>query len=194
VVAIETIDDRILDLVGQKARIRVAKDPPGWHILRASKSVAEYETLLQWTTSDDPRWRRRDFNPATLRFGFETVVGESRLSEFQDPITHRRIHKLWRGGRGVIVERDWGRWLLLRELLVRAVTYDANKQTLALPATVPLPPLLGRGLSLFSGFAAERVANPVKSDLNIDIYKNIPREAADFVASHLGQVLQQSEN
>lgn len=188
-IAVEASDDEVLQLVAERARIRFAGQPPAWGILRTSASVGEYEASLIWTTERDPTWPRMDFDPSSLTFSFERQEDAIRLSSFKDPVTRRQIHRIWRNGAAAITDRDWGRWLYLRERAVPVVVSDSNAQAMGIPATVPLPRLLARALALFAGLAPLRRGHPANPAASIDLYAGIPSEAAELLALKLGQQL-----
>jgi hypothetical protein len=69
------------------------------------------------------------------------------------------------------------------------VLFDSDAQMLAIPATVPLPPLHARALTLFSGLAASRQSHLDNPSSQIDVYTGIPQEAAALLASKIDQPL-----
>jgi hypothetical protein len=188
-IGVEATDEQVLQRVAERAGIRFAARPPAWDILSASACVADYDSSLRWSTDLDPVWPRKDFNPATLVFGFERRDDAPRFSVFMDPITHRQIHRIWREGVSAVADRDWGRWLHLRDLSRDILLVDPGAQALAVPATVPLPRLLARALALFSGLAPRRQPHPDDASLLLDVYAAVPSQAAEVVAAKLGQQL-----
>jgi hypothetical protein len=186
-IQIEATDPAVLARVAEALGMHFAATPPAWELLRASAGVADYELKLQWNADPDPQWPRKDFNPGSLAFGFQERGEPERFSSFQDPITHRQLHRIWRGQRSATADRDWGRWLHLRDLDASVLRFDKDAQILAVPATVPLPTLLGRALTLFSGLAPARKPDPQNPALLIDVYAGVVAEAADLLAEKLGQ-------
>ena len=186
-IQIEATDPAVLAAIAEAIGIRFAATPPAWALLHASAGVAEYELQLQWNTDPDPQWPRKDFNPGSLTFGFKERAAPERFSSFQDPVTHRQLHRIWRGPRVATADRDWGRWLHLRDIGAPVLRFDKDGQTLVVPATVPLPTLLGRSLALFSGLAPARKPDPQDPALLIDAYGGVVAEAAELLAEKLGQ-------
>lgn len=187
-VAVDAIDDEVLSSVCSKAGVEFIRHPPAWTFLDQSASIADYEHSLTWTSDSDPSWPRRDFSIHDLHYEFAQPDHRPRLSSFKDPITHREIIRFWRGDQVATVDRDWGRWLLLRESAVAVIHFDPVAQMVGIPSTVPLPRLLSRGLALFSGRAPFRKGNPQDSPHAIDWYGSVPAEAATYLAEKLGQL------
>lgn len=188
-IRVEVTDERVLEAVAAASGIRYAAHPPAWALLHYSGSLADYEAQLLWTTDPDPVWPRKDFDAASLTFRSERHDGPPRLSAFRDPLTGRQIHRLWRAGVAATVDRTWGRWLYLQEFGMQALRFHAQLQTVAVPATAPLPGLLGRALALFSGLAAQEAPDPGRPEALADHYTDVPYEAAEMLAAKLGQRL-----
>lgn len=189
-IAVDATEEAILQRVADCAGIRFARQPPAWRILGVSASVAEYEALLSWTSDPDPDWPRKDFNTSMLAFRFDHHEAPTRLSLFTDPVTHRQVDRIWRDGRVANNrDRDWGRWLYLRYFGRDVVLFDCNGQAVGVPVTVPLPRLLARALTLFSGIAPRRQPHPRDPSLEVDVYAGVPKEAAELVADKVGQHL-----
>jgi hypothetical protein len=188
-IAIEATDFSVLKAVSAATAIAITPNPPAWRILRSIGSIADYEQQLDWNADPDPHWPRRDFDMNFLAFGFQQTGGAVRLSAFQDPTTRRQIHRIWCGSQVATVDRDWGRWLLLRNLKTSTVLFDEGAQALGIPVTMPLPGLLGRALALFAGLAPLRMNEPSVAPGRVDVYTHVPREAAELLCSRLGQSL-----
>jgi len=186
---IEVTDAGILDRLAECSGVTFAAEPPAWRLLRYSASVKDYEAKLAWTSEPDPEWYRKDFSPGSLTFSWTHAEGQTRLSSFKDPVTQRQIYRIWCNGRAAMVDRDWGRWLYLKEAGIGALFFDSNAQRVAVPATAPLPGLLGRALTLSSGLVPHRLTHPTEPMLLIDVYSAVSREAAEFLAEKLSQVL-----
>lgn len=188
-IAVETTDWEVVQRVAERSRVQFVECPPAWTILRASATLDEYESSLAWTTDPDPLWLRKDFNDLSLSFNLEQDEHSLHLSSFMDPVAHRQIHRIWHDGVVATVDRDWGRWLFLNMRSLFIVDFDSEAQIVCIPSTVPLPRLLARSLTLFSGFAPHRRMHPDNPRLQIDVYRGIPREAAELLALKLGQKL-----
>ena len=182
---IEATEAGLLGEAAERADIPFVDVPPAWQILQYSGSSAEYEAQLQWNADADPVWPRKDFDPETLTFRPRDSRTGDRLSSFQDPVTRRQIHRLWRSGQPATVDRDWGRWLYLKDLRDPVMRFDGAAQTLSVPATVPLPALLGRALALCTGLAPARRPSPADGSLQVDVYGGVGLAAAELLASKL---------
>jgi hypothetical protein len=183
---LEATDAQLLGEVARRAEIEFVADPPAWQMLQYSGSAADYEHRLQWSSDPDPAWPQKDFDPDTLMFRSSDSGDADRLSSFHDPVTRRQIHRLWRSGRAATIDRDWGRWLYLRDLGASVLRFDETGQTLTVPATVPLPPLLGRALALCSGLAPARRPSREHADPQVDVYRGIGASVAELLAEKLG--------
>lgn len=183
---LEATEAELLSEVAKRAEIEYVATPPAWQMLEYSGSAAEYEQQLQWNSDPDPAWPRKDFDPGSLTFRPGGAGAADRLSSFQDPVTRRQIHRLWRSGRATTIDRDWGRWLYLRDLGRSVLRFDELRQTLTVPATAPLPPLLGRALALCSGLAPARQPNPDDAALHMDVYGSVGVAVAELLAEKLG--------
>jgi hypothetical protein len=188
-IRVEVTNARLLAAVAAAVGVRFAAHPPAWALLRFSASLAEYEARLVWTSDPDPAWPRRDFDATSLTFRPDRADGPVRLSSFQDPVTHRQIHRLWRRDVAATVDRTWGRWVYLHAKSVQALSYDPQQQAVAVPATVPLPGLLGRALALFSGLAPAQVSRAGAGKMTFDHYEGVSYEAAEVLAAKLAQPL-----
>jgi hypothetical protein len=185
---VEATETELLREIANRANVAFVASPAA-QILQYSASAAEYEAQLQWNSDPDPAWPRRDFDPAALVFRPAEAATGNRLSSFQDPLTRRQIHRLWRSGQAATIDRDWSRWLYLKDVDRVVLRFDDAAQTVAVPATVPLPALLGRALALSSGFAPARDASSNAQIQHVDVYRNIGRAAAEMIAAKLGTTL-----
>jgi hypothetical protein len=188
-VRVEVSDERLLEEIAAAVHIRYASYPPAWALLHYSAALSDYEAQLAWTSDPDPVWPRKDFDTTSLTFRAEHSDSRVRLSAFRDPLTHRQVHRLWRGGVAATVDRHWGRWLYLHHSDVQALSFDPHVQAVEAPATVPLPILLGRALALFSGLAPQQAWNHQRPAMMVDRYTNVSCEAAEVLAAKLGQPL-----
>jgi hypothetical protein len=185
-VLVEGTDLEMLGRVADRASITLVPDPPAWSILSYAGGVNQYLGQVEWSNEPDPNWHRRDFNPDTLCYGLSHTDDSFVLSEFQSPTTKRLVHRLRRGEMSATVDRDWGRWILLERLRKCVVVFDSDSQTLAVPATVPVPILLGRALCLLTGVCAARVTDE-RTGKRYDVYSGVSPDVAQTVMEKLGQ-------
>jgi hypothetical protein len=188
-IAVEATDEALLQHVAERVGIKFVGHPPAWQLLTVSASVDDYEGSLRWTSARDPEWPRKDFDMSTLTFRSDCDEPPTRLSMLSNVVTRRQIHRLWRDGQAADVDRDWGRWLYLRDGGRQVVLFESYAQRVAVPATVPLPRLLARALTLLSGIAPLRQADPRVPSLKVDTYSGVPAEVAGLLADKLGQQL-----
>lgn len=185
-IELEATDVASLEEAATLAGVEFALAPPAWQLLGYSGSLAEYDAALDWNAEADPAWPRKDFDANTMTFRFGSVLTESRLSVFQDPVTRRQIHRLWRSRRAATVDRDWGRWLHLRDLGRSVIRFSEARQELSVPVTVPLPALLGRSMALCTGLAPTRRGTGNAPRVPVDVYQGVGAAAAALLATKLG--------
>jgi len=188
-IGIQAIDDETLEAVAQGLGIPYVSWPPAWNLLHASASISQYEDSLEWNSDRDPDWLKKVFDPDCLAFRSRDAPAEFQLSAFTHPVTRRTVHRIRYRNRAAIVDRDWGRWLLLYKLGIHVLHYDPALQRIGVPTTVPLPYLLARSLSLFTGRTADFVHPAGDPSAGTDVYCNIPVEAAEYLSAQLGQQL-----
>lgn len=167
--------------------------PSAWTIAQFSGGVGEYCEALDWSPLQELTWERADFDTGLLKFSPPSEESEGmRLSRYQDPVRLRFLYRLYKDGLGAEVDVDWGRYALLREANVSAVAYDGSTAEVAVPQSVPLPPLLARACALCTGYAPRTVPrSAASSDLpgrsKLTVYGGVPPDVLATVAAKAGQ-------
>jgi hypothetical protein len=92
------------------------------------------------------------------------------------------------------VDRDWGRYLILKEARRNVLAYDARHFLLAVPVSAPLPRLLARACTLCSGYAprnalASGQAVTLPAPCSYEVYSAVPPDIATTVAAKVSQKL-----
>ena len=191
-VIVETESLEQLGQVASTAGIAFESQPPAWKILNFSASLPQYLASLKWTTGVEPNWFRKDFHVSHLSFREERVDGVLRLSRYSHPVRSLPMNFLWKGNSYSEVQADWGRYAILNGMGKSVLVYDRREFRLGVPATVPFPRLIERGLVLSSGFAPELCRVRVLSGgtaMPYYIYEGVPSQIASLTASKLGQEL-----
>ena len=138
--------------------------------------LIEYEADLlnnNETNENDYDWARKIFNPDTLiyersfgeDFDKELSLVEYKLNEYT------YYNKFWKNQKCYLIDKNWGKYLVLKHVNKQVILYDAAKQKVAIPFELPLPRLLAESIMLLSGIA------PVYLKINhkaYRIYENIP--------------------
>jgi len=169
--------------------------PPAWSLLHFSASLDGYVANCKWSAGSELNWRRRDFDPSSLQFGDNRQEGAPiRLSSYTDRVRNTQIYYLWQEESWVRVDRDWGRYVVLRELGLNILIYDQSRFIMAVPASAPLPRLLSRVLALCSGYACsfvsrERFPYPSPEKWGFNLFRDVPPQVAEMVAARLCQDL-----
>jgi len=186
--------EAIID-VAREIRVTYTAAPPGWDLVQFSGSLDEYLMSRPLIRLPDIDWPRRDYDTKLLQFRQGGAVADRvRLSQYEHPLLPARRYYLWHGETYRDVERDWGRYALLRRAGVHVLAYDPRRFILAVPSGAALPRVLARGCTLCSGYAPRFVpqancppASPGRAGLYA--FRGVPLVAAQTVADKLGQHL-----
>ncbi len=181
--------------VAQEIRVTYAAAPPAWDLVQFSGSLDEYLMSRPLVRLPDIDWPRRDYDTNLLQFRPGGAVPEHvRLSRYEHPLLPARRYYLWYGEAYREVERDWGRYALLRRAGIHVLAYDPRRFILAVPSGAALPRVLARGCTLCSGYAPRFVpqaecppGSPGRAGLHV--FLGVPLVAAQTVADKLGQRL-----
>ncbi|MCE7066684.1 hypothetical protein [Dyadobacter sp. CY326] len=141
-----------------------------------SASIMDYEKDLlsskeSSVTYDD--WARYIFNENTFsleKFQFDNF--EKKYSLYEYRLTPWEFHhRLWVDDKCYSVDKNWGRYLVLKHHQKNAILYNKDNERVAIPVGLPLPRLLAESIMLLSGYAPEyrRINN-----MPYRIYENIP--------------------
>jgi hypothetical protein len=89
------------------------------------------------------------------------------------------------------VARDWGRYIILKQVEKKILNYDEEAQELQVPLWVPLPCLLARAVTLCSGLAPMIAKSPAVGDIPegclVQVYSDVPVEIARIISAKTGQ-------
>lgn len=192
-VALEADTDEHLRSLAEATGFGYSPTPPSWTILHFAGSIAEYMQTCSWEQVRELGWERKTFDRGRLFFvpGDLKLAG-SELKSYSDPVRGTSVHRLWDGDQSANVDRDWGRYEILRRHARSVLVYDVRHCRLAVPSTVPLPKLLARAAGLCSGYAPGRIfgANlPLDCgpSLVFDVYRGVPQGTAERIAEKVGQ-------
>lgn len=168
--------------------------PASWRILNFAGTLDQFLGGSEWQRSERLNWEEYHFNPEELRFSTVQTGGEITLIKYIHPSRQYPIYFLWRGTEAARTDPDWGRFAILSSAGRNVIHYERCSSTLFLPASIPLPRLLGRALCLCSGFVSRLVPGSLLLNSEVTsplmrLYANIPREFAQIVAQKLNQQL-----
>ncbi|MCE5285180.1 MAG: hypothetical protein LLG02_04930 [Pelosinus sp.] len=196
-ISVSVVERSLLNRIAVSLRMDIQSDvPAAWVIMHSTSSMEEYETTLQRYISSSVNWSCRQFSLERLHF-VSVRRGEnvSGLLEFTDPYTQKKFHVWSFEGKSVEIDRDWGRYMVLKKAALNVLFYDKVRHILGVPCFVPLPRLLARAAALSSGYAANegyiegRVLGP-STRLNMDLYFGVPLNIATGIAEKISQKLQ----
>ncbi len=182
-------EDRMAGAAGAIG-IEYSPNPAAWSIAVASCSLGQYLDSLKWDHQADLNWDRRDFDAGRMAFTrpeADETTPPLRLSAYSHPSGWAWRDWLWRDGTAAVVDRDWGRYAMLRAAARRVLAYDRREGVTLVPRQAPLPKLLARALTLSSGQPASVREG---EGLGLRAYSAVPLGVFDLVAAKVGQDLQ----
>lgn len=172
------------------------QNPPAWQLACMSSSTTGIQEDGTWTAADvEPNWICRYFDPHRLGFYRQEsgLQHPCRLAKYVRPITNQTLYWLWRDGKRLVVDPEWGRYLVLQRIGRNVLFYDRRSLVLAVPVGAPLPRLLARAVTLCSGYAPAFLPGSIGTEKDLrrfDVYRWVPASIAKLVAEKLGQQLQ----
>jgi hypothetical protein len=161
--------------------------PGSQAIMAIAASVNDYKGTLSWNTETELAWEQTTFNTKTFQFKPEKSSQVVRFVRYTNPQRRNHfLHLLWNGDRCTEVELDFGRYMALDEDNEQVLVFDPKRHVFAHPATVPLPPLMARALTLCSGWAPCVRQFENRHDKWL-MFEMVPYSVARAIASKLGQ-------
>jgi hypothetical protein len=193
-IALVSESDEALASVARDVGVACPDAPPACGLLNFSGSLDEYIQSRPLVDAPDLNWPRRDYDTQALRFRQELRSEEVRLSVYENPVRPERLHQFWQSKAFREVDRDWGRYAVLRHAGVSVLAYDPRRFIFVVPTGAPLPRLLARACVLCSGYApafVPRAACPIASPerIGFHVFHAVPPMVAQTVASKLSQRL-----
>jgi len=195
-ITIQAEDIEELRQISDLLKIHFLETPSAWTILHFVGSLDDYLDTLKWCTTRELNWQRQTFNPSSLQFeATQDVEADTRLSQYSHPKQNTMSFYLWRNGQMAEIERDWGRYAVLKAMRSSVLFYDKRKFMMAVPISAKLPRLLERALTLCSGFVPEyrnksdslsKILPKVKG---FNLFTAIPPQIAEMTAAKLSQTL-----
>ena len=154
-----------------------------------SAEIKEYEKeLLTYneTSQEDYGWARRIFNPENLSYERnESPTFDKSFSLIEYKLNeYTYYNKLWKDGKCYSVDKNWGKYLALKQFNKHFILFDDSRKKVAIPLETPLPRLLSESIMLLSGLAPDF--------REIDgryyrVYENIPGIFTQNLFHKLGQ-------
>ncbi len=157
--------------------------------LLTSSSVDEYRNYVLQnleTDKEDYQWGRYIFNPDKLSFQPNSNSDFNKnLSLVEYRLDFKLNQKLWLSNRCYKIDKNWGRFLVLKRMGKNIILYDGQTEILAIPTSIPLPLLLAKSIIMLSGEIPERIyIQTGKNGFFYYIFKNIP----ELIAKQLSNV------
>ena len=191
-VTVQAEDVRELEAIAKFLKIPFMETPSAWSLLHFAASIDDYLATLQWSNETELTWKCKIFDPSSLQFrSFPETDTDIRLSQYSHPVQNTQIHYLWKEGRCTKIDRDWGRYVVLKTLRRNVLVYDQRRFIMAVPVGAKLPRLLERALTLCSGYVTTLVESlPFSPTIKgFNLFRAIPPQIAEMAAAKLGQTL-----
>lgn len=196
-IIIESISlNRIQEISRELGIASNLNQPASWVLANFSPSIKDIIHSMNFESRDNLNWYIEYFSPSSLRFSrFHDEEIDAELVSYTNPVNQQKCHLIWEGQNAATIDRDWGRYIVLFKHEIQVIMYDERHHRLAVPATVPLPRFLGRGITLCSGLAPSRVMLSLKpraglpAGHTVDVYDSVPPAIASIVADKLSQDL-----
>ncbi len=194
-VYLEAIDKNYIEQVASAAGIKCETgEPAAWCIMNFSAGLDDMRGKIDYKERVDFNWPKRTFSLKTLAFDKFFKQNEGlRFVEYTNPKDQQKLHWLWNGSAACEVDRDWGRYLILGSNNINIILYDEKRYLFAVPATVPLPRLIARALTLCTGLAPSEARLPgqpvrgIPADCSFYIYHAVMPPVEALAAQKLGQ-------
>ena len=189
---IEAISFEVVKEIAEENNMNLGEErPAAWDLAHQSVFIDDIEGGLRFVNNTEISWERKDFDSRRLAFSDRQLNEDYRLSQYINPINLQRKHWIWNKGMAADVDRDWGRYIILKKLEKQILSYEKEAQELRVPLWVPLPCLLARALTLCSGMAPVIEKSPASSDMPdgclLQVYSDVPVEIAKIVCKKIGQ-------
>jgi hypothetical protein len=154
-----------------------------------SAEIKEYEKELltnNETSQEDYGWARRIFNPEKLSYERdESPTFDKSFSLIEYKLNeYTYYNKLWKDGKCYSVDKNWGRYLALKQFNKHFILFDNSREEVAIPVSIPLPRLLSESIMLLSGLAPNFKEIDGKY---YSVYENIPGIFTQNLFQKLGQ-------
>lgn len=183
-VFIQTKTENELEEIATRLNLHYNPIPTAWSLVNFSGSLEDYLQTLEWSKAGEINWKRKTFDPETLKFTTDiSVEFKIRFSQYIHPKTQIRSYYLWRDQQSARVDKAWGIYAVLQELQKNVLCYDPDKSIMAIPTGATLPKLLERSLTLCSGYIP-------KLEKSFKVFRDVPDLIANKLAEKLCQTLQ----
>lgn len=184
--------ERVLKKVAEACSISFDPDKlPQFRLAEFSGNIDEYTNhLTPDERFDDSGWPARIFDINQLRFipidtqsiNKSFALVEYRLTEYSFK------HRLWINGYPHEINKNWGRYVVLKKARKNVIFNDREKNIIAIPDSLPLPRLISKAMTLFSGKAPKRLKLEINGIITWwNIFENIPHIFANNYFKKVGQ-------
>ncbi len=182
--------ERNLISLANEMKIKFSKDDfvqIALHLFSAE--IKEYEKELlekNETSQEDYGWARRIFNPENLTYERnESATFDKTFSLIEYKLNeYTYYNKLWKDGKCYQVDKNWGKYLALKQHTKHVILFDSSRKRVAIPLETPLPRLLSESIMLLSGLAPDF---RVIEEKYYRVYENIPGIFTENLFHKLGQ-------
>jgi hypothetical protein len=154
----ENYGERNIELLSKELKIKFSNDYfPQLALEDFSANITDYENSMLEADDKDYDWARYIFNSDKLLFEkSETTTFDKSYSLLEYKLNEYTYqHKLWKDEKCYYVDKNWGRFLILKHFNKNEILFDSESKKVAIPVTMPLPRLLSEAIMLLSGLAPE---------------------------------------
>jgi hypothetical protein len=165
-----------------------------FHLLKLKTlipTITEYEQYIiannESESQEDYEWARKVFDYKTLKFVTVDALSKDYTLVEYALTSYKKEYGLWISGKYYKVDKSWGRYLIVNHYSEKVPRFTrgtefakpglifVNKDTLAVPVSIPLPKPISRSFLLLTGIA------PTFKEINLspgtryyNVYQNIP--------------------
>lgn len=178
--------------------ISLNKTPLAEYLTSKSGTIDEYEKNLVWEENKISIEKNSNlegvFSTNKVRF-VPKPMETSHLFRIH-PGNHYRYYYYIKENKGAIIpDKDWGRFLALKDDKKNLILYNKLEKWVAIPSSTPLPVLLRKSLVLCSGLAPIQIFNQNREQSvfsnvpYLEVYFNVPYEIIKRISEKIGQKL-----
>jgi len=206
-IEVRASESSLLERFAGEVGLSYRSAPRALQIASRLGTIEEYlESLGEPRTGELENWPgRRIYHPEIFRFRqIRPDGGSLHLVRYNHPHKGGRHYFLFRGNKRQEIDREWGRYAVLRETSLRPLIHDKRRMLVAVPNGARLPGLQARALSLCSGYAPEffetsqisissRLQVPKPEQFGYHMYRWVDPRVFQAVAESLGQTPLEAE-
>ena len=194
-IIVESIDLETIKEAATNSEIAYKQSVAAWALINYASGIDEVKKPSDFEERPELNWTRKIFSTKYMRFIRQAEnQDELKLVEYINPVNQQRVHRFWKGTTAVEVDRDWGRYMVLKNYGVNVWIYDNLRNCVSVPEYIPLPRFFARALALCSGIAPARATISADNELGfppnlpVNVFSDVPPEIVSILSIKLSQV------